>query len=1066
MRIRLLGGFSVEVDGAIIPDDAWRLRRARTLVKLLALTPAQRLPRDRVIDLLWPGRAPAAAVNSLHQVLHVARRALASPGAAADGMLELSGELIVLHRHGRVDVDIDAFTRAAARALQTHDPSDVAAALAHYGGDLLPEDPYDEWVSARRDELGATHRALLVEHADQLAFAGNALGATAVLQQVLDADPLSEPAVRSLVRLLAASGRLSESLARYEQLRDALRETYGTDPDPQTRQLFRQLLETSTEAGAAAVAAARPPAERTNLAPALNRFLGRAREMGEVRRLLDRTRILTLTGTGGAGKTRLAEELGRQSLDRYPDGVWRADLVPVVDPRLLADTVAVAMGRQPGAGRDPVQALVAQARSLRALVVLDNCEHLLGACARLVTALLAGCVGITVLATSREALRVPGEITFRVPSLPVPDGDPAQIAAAASVQLFCDRAVQVRPDLSVDAQLLADVATICRRLDGIPLAIELAAARVAHLQVTQIAQRLTDALSVLGRGPRGSTRHATLRAALEWSHDLLAADEVILFRRLAVFTGDFSLAAAEAVGSGGSLVEADVLDCLGRLVDKSLVQTELRGPEIRYRLLETVRQFARERLETVGESAAANRAHCSYFLDLVTEYDPERVEGVADRQPSALDAENDNLRAALSWALDHDAAWALSLAARMWRFWLARGYFAEGQGWLERVLAADCGPSVDRSRVLIALAVFDCRRGRTDRLRALADAAVEAVDGLVGEAEQLQVQVLGGFLVLVSFDLDAADRIGVAVGRAAEHGGYAAVAAVATWLRAMVALFREDVPTTLRLLDECLQRIADVSPGSRPFFPALTVCMTLVPVRDRLVPAFEETLLLGQRVGAAQAVGYIHSARGYAARFADDYPSALDAVAAAAQVFGNLDDRAGLAVAVNHLGCIERDCGQTEAAAGHLAEALRLRREIGDRRGENLTWCNLGLLAAATGDLAAARRIVGEALAGSEAIDDAPWTAGSLLARGVVELYAGDRRAALTCFERALDALTPQGYDRLEAWPRLVAAELADELGESARASRHRERAAALVARVGCRLATQRLALPASPPAR
>jgi predicted ATPase/DNA-binding SARP family transcriptional activator len=1061
VRIRLLGGFAVEHDGAVVPDEAWRLRRARTLVKLLALAPGQRLHRERVIDLLWPEREPVAAANSLHQVLHAARRALSSTGEPLAGVLELSGELVVLHNDGPLEVDADAFTQAAARALQTHDPVDVRAALAQYSGELLPEDPYEQWVSVRRDELGATHRALLVEHAGLLAGSGNAEAATLALGQVLEADPLHEPAVRALMTILSGSGRRSEALSRYERLRDQLEHAYGTHPDPQTRQLFRELLEHTAEPVEPTVrSTGRLPDRRHNLPPSLSSFVGRLRELAEIRRLLGRTRILTLTGPGGAGKTRLAEELGRRVVDSFPDGVWLADLVPVADPRLLADVVAAALGLQPGAGRDPVQAVVSQLANTHALVVFDNCEHLLGGCARLVTALLHGCPRLTVLATSREPLHVPGEITFRVPSLEVPDAvtalDPARLGELSSVRLFYDRARQVRPELAFDEPTLIDVATICRRLDGIPLAIELAAARVAHLQVGQIAERLGDALSVLGRGPRGYTRHATLRAALEWSHSLLTEDETVLLRRLAAFTGGFSLAAAESVCTGGSLGRDEVLDCLGRLVDKSLVQTDTSGREVRYRLLDTVRQFARERLAAAGEATRIDSAQCDYYLALVAEHDDERDGRVPDRPPPFLDAVQDNLRAALSWAVDRDPQRALRLAARLWRFWLARGHFLEGQRWLEQVVTVAPEPSADRSRALVALAVFDCRRGRSDRLRALADDAVAAIDACADPDGHLLARLQRGFLVLMTFDLDAAEHIGELVGRDARVSGNAPVGVAATWLRALVALCREDSAAAFALLDECLNRIAEVDPSAPPFFPALTICMPLVPVGDRLVPVFEETMLLGSQVGADQAVGYLRSARGYASRFAGDYRAAHATVAAAVEVFRGLRDRAGLAVALNHLGCIERDRADA-AATDHLEEALRLRRAIGDRRGENLTWCNLGLLAASTGDVGRARTIVGEALAGAQAIDDAPSTGGALLALGVVELYAGERRAAQAFFERAIEALAPQGFIRIEAWTRLVAGELAAEFGERARAQRHQDRAAAVFARLRCRVAAERV---------
>ena len=1070
MRIRLLGGFGVDRGDQPVQARAWRLRKARTLVKLLALTSDQRLHREVLLDALWPGRDPRSAVNNLHQALHVARRALAGD-RPIDGLLELRDDIVSLLAGGLVETDVLRFEQLAGLARASGDLADLRSAVAAYTGDLLPEDRFEDWAARPREELRESFCDLLVDLADAAATATNdAAGASEyeaealdALQQALAADPLHERAVRSLIRRHAAMGRRSEALARYEQLRDDLRAAYGTDPDPETRRLYRDLLTGSLEV-------AEPPAPelpRHNLVPALTSFVGREREIADVRRLLRGGRLVTLTGMGGAGKTRLAEEAARRLVQSYPDGVWVADLVPVTDPHLVADTVAAAVGLDPAAGTDPLRTLVSRLAPRTLLLVLDNCEHLRAACAELAIAVRRDCPGVTLLATSREPLRVPGEVTFRVPSLELPEPEDAsdldRLGSLASVRLFLDRAHDVRPDFGLDPSNTASIVEICRRLDGIPLALELAAARASHLEPAEIAERLGEALPLLGRSGQ-LTRHATLRAALEWSHALLAEDEQVLLRRLAVFAGSFSLASAEQVCADRRLPSQDVLDCLGRLVDKSLVQVEHAGSHSRYRLLDTIRQFARERAVAAREVEPLEAAHCRYFLDLAREHDPERAGGVVVERPQLLDADHDNLRAALGWALRNDHQRALSLGVRLWPYWLARGHFVEGAGWLERILEVAVVPSPERARALLALAVLDARRGLGDRLPALADAGVTVAEQSGDPVEVVYARVLRGTLLLGTADLDEVERTATLALADAESLGAAPVAAAARSLSAMAALFREDVALAQQRFVDSLDHLSALEATAVPFFPAVTLSMPLAPVDGSLVPVFEESWLLGRRVGAQQGRGYTLSALGDAYRLAGDLDSALDTVRRSVHAFADIDDAAGLAHALNHLGCVERDLRLFESADEHLREAMRIREQLGDRRGGNVSLANLGLLSAAAGDLREGRRYACLAVDRSKAVDDGPGVAGALLNLADVELFAGDRHAARVIAEQAVEAYQPQGYARLEAWARLLAAELARDDSDAEALARHGRAAADLFARLGCRIGIARAsALPYGP---
>jgi predicted ATPase len=435
-----------------------------------------------------------------------------------------------------------------------------------------------------------------------------------------------------------------------------------------------------------------------NLPRQLTSFIGREREMAEVKRLLSTAPLVTLTGTGGVGKTRLALQVAADVLDHYSDGVWLVEFAPIVDPALVPKTVASALNVPEQPGRELLDTLVDAVRSKALLLVLDNCEHLLAACRELAAALLRKCPRVRILATSREGLGVPGEMLWRVPSLSVPEDicclpNAKELVLYDAVRLFVDRAVATAPGFAVTSENAPAVAQVCQRLDGMPLAIELAAARVNILAVEQIAARLDDRFRLLTGGSQiVLPRQRTLRAAIDWSYNLLSEPERVLLRRLSVFAGGWTLEAAEAVCGGGSVEADQVLDLLTSLVDKSLVLAEMHHGEARYRLLETVRQYGRDRLVESNEAAPVRTRHRDWYLALAERAEPELRRASQDGWLHRLETEHDNLRAALEWSrIEEGGAEAgLRLAGTLHVFWHMRGYWGEGRGWLERALAR-CG---------------------------------------------------------------------------------------------------------------------------------------------------------------------------------------------------------------------------------------------------------------------------------------------------------------------------------------------------------------------------------------
>jgi len=430
-----------------------------------------------------------------------------------------------------------------------------------------------------------------------------------------------------------------------------------------------------------------------NLPPQFTSFIGREREIADIKQLLSAARLVTITGTGGCGKTRLALKVAVELLSSCVDGVWVVDLAALSDPTFVPQTLASTLGVPEQPNRPPLKSLIDALRRKSLLLVLDNCEHLLGACRDLADALLRNCADVRILATSREPLGIAGESTYRVPSLSLPQPDHPctmdDLARYEALRLFSERATLSHPDFRVTTRNLPAVAQICFRLDGIPLAIELAAARVKALTAEQIAARLGDRFGLLTGGSREALpRHRTLRATMDWSYALLSTKEQALLRRLSVFAGACTLEAVEAVCAGDELESSEILNVLTQLLDKSLVQMEDREGEARYRLLETVREYGRGRLDEAGETDSTRLQHRDWYLALAERAEPEFRGPNQIAWLERLEEDHDNFRAALDWTRargDGDSA-GLRLATALYEFWEIHGHFVEARTWLDEML--------------------------------------------------------------------------------------------------------------------------------------------------------------------------------------------------------------------------------------------------------------------------------------------------------------------------------------------------------------------------------------------
>jgi len=678
----LLGTFDVRQAGTSIAISS---RPAQSLLAYLVLTAGTPHRREKLAGLLWPDSLEETARDNLRHALWRVRKALRSASVSCNlkaNDLTISFDILCEYW----------FDVAALEKLKgTESADELISVLSGYQGEILPGF-YDEWVVLEREHVNSIFEHNMARLMSLLQDENRWLDILDWGERWIKLGQKPEPAYRALMSAHAAKGDMAKVVATYDRCVKSLKEL-EVEPSELTRALYERL-----KAGAELIETGsihlnydkRIESPKTNLPTPLTSFVGRENEVREVLNSLDSHRLVTLTGPGGVGKTRLAIQTSNQMLNDFKNGVWWVELAPLTDEALIPQVVAQALGVRESPTQPLTESLITYLQEKKLLLVLDNCEHLIDACAQLAHDLLIQCANLRILATSREAMDIMGEFEYSVQPLTLPISERLSLVDLLieyeGIRLFVERA-NSKSGFKLTDQNAPAVFHICRQLDGIPLAIELAAARTKTLTIDQIAERLNDRLNLLTQGNRTALpRHQTLRALIDWSYDLLSEEEQALFRRLAVFVGGWTLEGARAVFSDALVDENRISKVISLLVDKSLVIVQKQGGEVHYQMLETIRQYGEEKLRMKGEIIETRNRHLEFFFQLAEQARPELVSSKQSAWLSIMDADYGNFRSALEWAMETNPARALQLAAALGQYWEIRGFINEGRFAIEKAL--------------------------------------------------------------------------------------------------------------------------------------------------------------------------------------------------------------------------------------------------------------------------------------------------------------------------------------------------------------------------------------------
>ena len=1016
LEVRAADGTAIDVRGG----------RLRALVARLALDAGRPVGVTALVDALWGDDPPAAAHNALQSLVSRLRTTLGSAAAVSSGPAgyTLAG----------AEVDATEFEQLVGRARSCRPDEAVPLldrAIGLWRGEALADVrdvPFAQAPAARLDDL---RLAAAEDRARFLVALGRAGDAVAELAVLAAEHPLRERTHELLIRALYAAGRQTDALTTYDALRTRLTDELGVDPSARLREVHTSVLRGETidplvrrtgPASSSTPADAERSGTPNNLRTRLTSFVGRDDDIAAIGKLLTTSRLVTLVGPGGAGKTRLATETAAtlltdadETTQVSSDGIWFVELAPLGESADIAPTILSALGisefvddgrtlkpgRMPAvrAARDRLLDVLAEHR---VTLVLDNCEHLVAGVAELAEALLTRCPRLRVLTTSREPLGIDGEQLYPVGSLALPPVEgPAGPAPYPSVQLFVDRANAVEPGFVLTTANAEAVGEICRRLDGMPLAIELAAARMRSMSPEQLVERLADRFRLLTTGSRTALpRHQTLRAVVEWSWELLDDAERTVARRLSVFAGGATLAAAERVCSGAGVPADDVLAVLASLVDKSLLEATDRDATVRYRMLETVKAFSTEQLTDSGETEAVRRMHAEYFRDLVEGAEPKLRTGEQLVWIARLDADNDNLLGALRYAVDAgDADLAIRLVAVLGEYWNLRGRPAEAMAWLESALAVP-GPTPPRQRgytlfmyALGSMAAEGVERTEVSQRRALRSLAeVRRLARRHPDAMGFEANMTNGIWAMIQNNNRAA---GLSLIEAAQDDPDPWNRSMALMMHAMWAENEGDVSQMSQDLDTALEGFRGLGDRWGLSLVQRGRANYLMASGDHAgaVAALSEAIRLLDELGTREGVSMLIVQRGQSRIELADYDGARADLELAAKMSARDGETHGDAFSVAALGTLERRLGNLDRARELIGTAIDRLAAVSEFFAPQALSMVHGLLAGVLADqrdLAGAREHIRTALELAARAEDMPVLAATVEVAADVALADGD----------------------------------------------------------------------------
>lgn len=932
MEFRVLGPLEVMDEGRPVSLGG---TKQRSVLAMLLLDANHVVSVDRVVERLWGEHAPERPTNTLQVYISNLRRLLEGDARAADCqmlmsrkpgyVLQVSADQLDLLRFQ--DLVVDARRHLALGATSVAG-AQLGEALSLWRGPALDDLAFEPFAREECERLDGLRVAAVEDRVDVDLALGLHRALVGELEGLVVEHPLRERLRGQYMTALYRTGRQADALKAYRDAREALVEELGIDPCPALQRLEQAILMQDpsldiSDTGRVGVVGHEegepippPPSPAlVDLPVPRSSFVGRTHDLAEVARLVTDAGLVTLTGMGGTGKTRLAVHVGWEVAPQFPDGVALVELASVTDPGLIAGACASALGLKEL--ESPLAALQDHLRQRRLLLVLDNCEHLVAGCASLVESLRRVAPGLRILATSQEVLGIEGEVAWPVRPLSLPEPTARSEAIglddlreSAAVRLFVDRATSSVPSFLLSPENAPAVAEVCRRLDGIPLAIELAAARVRVLSPSQLASRLDDRFRVLaGRSRSAPLRHQTLRATIDWSYELLADEERAVLRALSVFAGDCGLDAAEVVVAASGVGD-DVLDVLHRLVDKSLVVMDA-GREARYRLLDTVKQYASEKLATSDDARSVQERHHRWFLEMAERAADELQGPDRDLWLQRLKQDHDNLRSVLQWSLDHDEAEVcFRMAEALSCFWLRTGHLSEGRSWLERALTAGSGShSPWRARALSGAAGLAFEQGDYEDAAELGEQARMHFEEAGDRCRLAHVLCLLGRVALAQGDRKRAGGLaadGLAVFN--DLGDRAGVAAASRDL-GVVARADGDHVRARSLMEESLMMFEELR---RPPLVAAggprTASVPVAQARDRSLVLSELALVAGLE---------------------GDYPRAASLLEESLGLSAGSGSKVGTAACLEGLAGVAAHQDEPERAATLLGAAEALRHAMG-----------------------------------------------------------------------------------------------------------------------------------------